>query len=80
MHGTGLLHANTADLLPHCCRLPCRRGAEVGQAAQRCVAQCVAVLVVKQGAGQVQSTVQELLAMLKSDEGKLLIMLPAWHV
>jgi hypothetical protein len=45
----------------------CRRAGEVaGQAAQRCVSQCVAVLVVKQGAGQVQATVKELLAMLKS--------------
>lgn len=43
------------------------RGAEAaGQAAQRCVAQCVAVLVVKQGKSQVTTTVKELLQMLKS--------------
>lgn len=45
----------------------CRRGNDAGAAAQRCVAQCVAVLVVRQGAGQVQASVKELLAMLKAD-------------
>lgn len=51
-----------------CCA--CRRGGDAaGAAAQRCVAQCVAVLVVQQGPGQVQDTVQELLTMLKADAG-----------
>lgn len=55
--------ANLA-LLPH----P-RRGADAGgQAAQRCVAQCVAVLVVQRGPDQVQATVKELLAMLKAHD------------
>lgn len=49
------------------CFVACRRGNDAGAAAQRCVAQCVAVLVVRQGAGQVQASVKELLAMLKAD-------------
>jgi hypothetical protein len=49
------------------CVVACRRGNDAGAAAQRCVAQCVAVLVVRQGAGQVQDSVKELLAMLKAD-------------
>jgi len=47
----------------------CRRdrGADAaGHQAQRCVAQCVAMLVVKQGQQQVTATVTELLQMLKS--------------
>lgn len=51
------------------CCVNCRRergAGAAGQAAQRCVAQCVAVLVVKEGAQQVQATVTELLQMLKS--------------
>lgn len=43
------------------------RGADAaGHQAQRCVAQCVAMLVVKQGQQQVTATVTELLQMLKS--------------